>query len=318
MILEVGMKKLSRDQFEKAREFMKTQAQDIDLAMFQYFLEAKALFEVVELLAAYQNSDGGFGKLDYDFEYPDSCLKHTESACRYIFALEKIPSNHPMISKLIPYLIENYNSNTGEWNHLVVPGVNDYPHAPWWSYEEPTEFKPKNRSELIDHYDPNTNSALAGMLVKYASLVPKETLDCVMGVVIDKMNSSYEFGQYGMMSDLYFVSVLPDQNLKNALLKKLMGDGKLISILDHNWGSENAFKLFHWIDSPKHPYYSMYRDVVENNLDFLIDAQEEDGSWSPNWSWGDRETWQRVVKRLKGELTWTFLSSLKKYDRIEE
>lgn len=311
------MRKLTKQQFEKAKEFMKTQAQDIDLAMFEYFFEDKPLIEVIHVLETYQNTDGGFGKLDYDFEYPGSCLKHTESACRYIFDLSQVPCKHPMIQKLIPYIIENYNSVSGEWKNHLVPEVNDYPHAFWWEYEKTEDFIPKDRADLIDHYDPNTNSALAGILVKYSFLVPKEMLDAVKSVVIEKINSGYAFAQYGMMSDLYFVNALDDESLKNALMDTLMGNGDLIAILDENWGTENAYKLCCWIDSPDHPYYTLYKNDVKNNLKFLMESQEPDGSWSPNWSWGEPDVWERAEKRLKGMLTIKFLWTLKKFDCIE-
>ncbi len=244
-------------------------------------------------------------------------MKHTESACRYIFALKQIPENHPIIKRLIPYIVENYNRITGEWDNLTVPAVNDYPHAPWWGHDENKPFVPQNRADLIDHYNPNTNSALAGMLVKYPSLVQKEILDQIIGIVIDKINSGYEFGQYGMMSDVYFVNALKDENLKQGLLKTLMGDVKLISLLDGNWGTENAYKLCHWIDTPEHPYYPMYKDAVQNNFDFLIESQGADGSWSPNWSWGEPEVWSSVLNRLKGVLTFNFLWTLKKFYCID-
>lgn len=311
------MNKLTTEQYNKAVCFLKVEAQDIDRAMYEHFFEGKPLTEVIDMLQSYQNEDGGFGRLDYDFECPYSCLKATESACRYIFALKKVPAAHPMIQKLIPYIIENYNEAVGEWNNLTVPEVNNYPHAPWWTHDEKDVFVPKNRAELIERYDPNTNSALAGMLVKYSELVSKEMLNNIMGVVIEKINSGYEFGQYGMMSDIYFVNALEDGELKNSLIEKLMGDGNLISLLDENWGTENAYKLCHWIDSPKHPYYALYKNAVQNNLDFLISAQEKDGSWAPNWCWGEPKIWERVCKRIKGVLTMMFLWTLKKFDRID-
>ena len=311
------MKKLGMEQFNKAAHFLKTHAQDIDKVMFEHFFENKPLNEVVDILTTYQNKDGGFGTLDYDIGYPYSCLKHTESACRYIFALKHIPENHPLIKRLIPYIVENYNSISGEWDNLIVPAVNDYPHAPWWRYDEKKPSIPKSRADLIDHYNPNTNSALAGMLVKYSSFVPKEILDRITAVVVDKIKSSYVFGQYGMMSDVYFVNALKEEHLKKDLLKTLMGDGKLISLLDGNWGTENAYKLCHWIDTPEHPYYPMYKDAVQSNFDFLIGSQEVDGSWSPNWSWGEPEVWSRVLNRLKGVLTFNFLWTLKKFDCID-
>ncbi len=311
------MNKLTREQKNKAVSFLKTEAQDIDKAMYEYFFESMPLDHVAGILQSYQNEDGGFGRLDYDFECPVSCLKATESACRYIFALRNIPVEHPMIQKLISYVVKNYNQVTGEWNNLTVPEVNDYPHAPWWGHDAKEIFIPKSRAELIAHYDPNTNSALAGMLVKYSSFVPKELLEQVASVVIEKINSGYEFGQYGMLSDIYFVNALDDEALKCSLMKKLMGDGRLISLLEDR-GTESAYKLCHWIDSPNHPYYALYKDAVQNNLNFLITSQEADGSWTPNWSWGEPDVWKRVVKRLKGLLTMKFLWTLKKFDRIED
>lgn len=310
------MKKLTQAQFGKAVNFLKTRAQDIDYAMYEYFFERKPPDEVADILASYQNEDGGFGMLDYDIECPISCLKSTESACRYIFALESISAEHPMIQKLVTYVLEKYNPITGEWDNLTVKEINEYPHAPWWHHVESDKVIPKDRAELIKNYDPNTNSALAGLLVKYSTLVPNQLLDDILSIVIDKINSGYGFGQYGMNSDIYFINALNSGQLKSNLLHKVMGDGSLISLLDENWGIENAYKLCHWIDTRDHPYYPMYKDAVEMNFDFLINSQEEDGSWNPNWSWGEPDVWARVNKRLKGVLTMTFLCALKRFDRI--
>lgn len=308
------MKNLSKTQFEKARDFMYSYAQDIDLAMFQYYFEEKPKTEVIEILEKYQNEDGGFGTLDYDFIYTDSCLKQTESACRYIFALD-VPDTHPMIPKLMKYIISNYNKTTGEWDNLTVPEVNNYPHAPWWEHEEQEKFIPKDYIDLITHYDPNTNSALAGMVVKYSRYVPDNLVQYIQKIVVDKINLSGDFYQYGMLSDVYFVNALQDERLKNELQTKLMGNGKLISLLDDNWGTENAYKLCHWIDTPDHPYYKLYKNDVDNNHTFLIETQNEDGSWTPSWSWGEPEVWKEVELRIKGMMTMKFLWSLEKFHR---
>lgn len=318
------MKNLSKTQFEKARDFMYSYAQDIDLAMFQYYFDGKPKSEVIEILEKYQNEDGGFGTLDYDFMFTDSCLKQTESACRYIFALD-VPDTHPMIPKLMKYIVSNYNKTTGEWNDLTVPGVNNFPHAPWWRHKEPEKFIPKDRADLISHYNPNTNSALAGMIVKYSRYVPDDLVRYITEIVVDKINISYDssrYGtmsdQYGTMSDVYFVNALKDEKLRSELLEKLMGSGKLISLLEEPWGTENAYKLCHWIDTPDHPYYKLYKDAVDNNHTFLIESQNDDGSWSPSWSWGEPDVWEKVEKRHKGLMTMNFLWSLKLFDRCEK
>ncbi|WP_442604118.1 hypothetical protein [Paenibacillus sp. KN14-4R] len=42
---------------------------------------------------------------------------------------------------------------------------------------------------------------------------------------------------------------------------------------------------------------------IELNLDYLIQTQNEDGSWSPNWSWGggdNEEAWQWTKVKWQG------------------
>lgn len=310
------MEKLSKAQFEKARNFMYTYAQDIDLAMFQYYFEGKPKSYVIEVLGKYQNEDGGFGTLDYDFIFANSCLKQTESACRYIFALD-VPETHPMIPKLMKYIVDNYNKTRGEWDNMTVPEVNNFPHAPWWEHEA-KDCIPADYADLIAHYDPNTNSALAGMAVKYGRYVPDELVRYIQKIAVDKINSGGDFYEYGMMSDVYFANALKDERLKSELLEKLMGGGKLISLLEEPWGTESAYKLCHWIDAPDHPYYKLYKNDVDKNHTFLIESQNGDGSWSPSWSWGEPEVWIEVEKRLKGMLTMKFLRSLDLFDRCEK
>jgi hypothetical protein len=81
--------------------------------------------------------------------------------------------------------------------------------------------------------------------------------------------------------------------------------------------SESALKLVTWIDSPDHPYYQMYRPYVEQNLDAIVDAQQADGTWLPDWRWGKLEVSERVQRRLKGLLTVQFLWALHKFGRLE-
>ena len=73
------MRKLAKEQFKNAVQFLKTRAQDIDRAMFEHFFEDKPLDEVVDILASYQNEDGGFGTLDYDIGGPCSRCERLSS-----------------------------------------------------------------------------------------------------------------------------------------------------------------------------------------------------------------------------------------------
>ncbi len=85
--------------------------------------------------------------MEYDMQFPRSCLKNTENACRYLFDLQEIPGDTLMVHKLISYLVKNFNTDTGMWNNITVPDGNNYPHAPWWEHEDEEEYVPKNRTE---------------------------------------------------------------------------------------------------------------------------------------------------------------------------
>ena len=67
------MKKLSREAFNQAREFLKTQARPLDRALFEVRFEGASVEHVVDELAAFQNKDGGFGHaLEPDLRTPTS------------------------------------------------------------------------------------------------------------------------------------------------------------------------------------------------------------------------------------------------------
>ncbi len=56
------MKRLSREAFERARAFLKSEARPLDRALFEHEFEGAPGERAIEELARYQNPDGGFGR----------------------------------------------------------------------------------------------------------------------------------------------------------------------------------------------------------------------------------------------------------------
>lgn len=79
------MKKLSKENFKRARDYIFANGDDITLAWFKYNFENSNTDEFMSVLAQYQYENGGFGGLMYEFEYQGPCLKCTEHAFRYIY-----------------------------------------------------------------------------------------------------------------------------------------------------------------------------------------------------------------------------------------
>ena len=58
---------------------------------------------------------------------------------------------------------------------------------------------------------------------------------------------------------------------------------------------------------------------VDMNLDFDIEHQNSDGSWSPTWTWYGQypEVWEQAEHHWKSCLTVEILKALKEFGRIE-
>lgn len=129
----------------------------------------------MDALSEYQYPDGGFGRLVPEYEYDGSTLHDTERAIRYIFYLkEKPPENHPVIQKMMKYLLNRYRPEIGSWGEEPEPGVNDGVHVWWWTYGKHKYPAIPNIDERIRKYDANGNAAHAAFAALYSELVPYE------------------------------------------------------------------------------------------------------------------------------------------------
>jgi len=76
--------KLTSNELETIRRWMYREARPIDLARWQYHFENGTQNEVIHSLAAYQNSDGGFGYgLEADSANPNSSPIQTGALLNY-------------------------------------------------------------------------------------------------------------------------------------------------------------------------------------------------------------------------------------------
>jgi hypothetical protein len=103
------------------------------------------------------------------------------------------------------------------------------------------------------------------------------------------------------------------------LLSKLEKTGaKIVTFTPDEWQTFAAKPL--WLaPSPIAPLANSLERLVQKNLDFEIENQNRDGSWSPTWSWGTAypESWKKAEQEWKGILTLATLRSLRDFNRIE-
>ena len=122
------MKKLDREAFAHARQFLLAQARPLERALFVHRFEGAAAGVVLAELARFQNMDGGFGHaLEPDLRTPSSSALATGIGLRMLKELG-CPADHPMVDKAVAYVTATFDEQVQAWR--VAPSdTNLYPRA---------------------------------------------------------------------------------------------------------------------------------------------------------------------------------------------
>ncbi len=303
------MKRFSRDSYARARSWLFTYGRKIDQARWLFHFEHGSADAVTEALATYHNADGGFGRaLEPDVRRDESSVLATTVALQILREVGADDS-HPLTQSAIGYLIEQLDRDTLAWMN-VPANVDDAPHAPWWdSPEKPTTFTANPGGEIVDHFH------------HYTSLVPAELLAQLTDAAIafvrpnaDDLSMHDLFCCHGLSQ----ISVLPSQmrdELFNLARKQFK---RLVETNPAKW-TTYCMRPLQAADSPDSPYMADFEEAVNVNLDYLIDTQQADGCWPPNWTWGDTqhpEAWEQSKRDWQGAIIVGHLRMLYAFDRL--
>ena len=304
--------KLSKEAFERARDYMKNNAEKIELALFEYHFEGGSYEEVIKALREYENEDGGFGKgLEYDFTLSASSPMATTIAFQYLRKINA-SSDIDMIKEGIKYFIDTFDKDKNMW-HALSKEANNYPHAPWWHYDESTG------GCAVEHCFANPSAEIIGYLNEYKDLVPKDFLTMVTDMAIEKLlERPDKLEMHEMLCYLRMSEKLPVEK-KEAVIDKLRKSVRnSVELNSANWEGYGA-KPSIIVDSTESPLIDLIKEEVELSLDYEIGKQTSEGFWEPNWSWGQyEESWELAKEKWRGRLTVETLIKLKRFGRIEE
>ena len=333
------MLKLTSENFIKARDYIFTHADDINRAWFRYNFEDGDTNAFMDVLGKYQHDNGGFGGLVYEFEYQGPCLKCTEHAFRYIFYLkEKPPASHPVIQKMMKYLLERYQPEIGSWGELLEPEVNDSTHVRWWTYGEDDHSPVADEDERIKQYDPNGQAGLAAFVALYSELVPEDLYKDIIRYPIEKILRYYDevsplFGKSSaggaINGDIYspynlkcfqqFCDCLKDKPLVEKLKAILTQNPTLCMDMDESgWDHGYHVTPFEVVETPESFVYPVVKDLVDQSLDYLIRQQSEDGAWHLTFHFGKDEAFRRLEANYEAHYTMLKLAELNRFGRIEK
>jgi hypothetical protein len=290
------VKTLQKDAFAAAERYLVLNARLIDRARFAYGFDDGPVSPVLHAVRAYQNPDGGFGHaIEPDLRGTGSQPQGLEVA---LWALDEVGAfDEAIILSACAWLEANSTEDGGvPW---VLPSVLEDERAPWW---QPQGEQPPAAL--------NPTAPVVGLLhahgVKHPWMGPA-TEFCWRAIA--EMD---EVGAYDAMCVLGFLERVPDRERADAEFARLRESLRAAAAID----PEAVGHVHTPLDLAPRPD-SMGRglftdDEIDLHLDVVIDAQGDDGGWTPNFA-----MWTPLVAHeWGGYLTGANLRTLRAYGRI--
>jgi len=303
------MKMLDKAAYEQALYGFSQVARPLEKALYAHFFDREPAAKALDELAAFQNHDGGFGHgLEPDSRLRDSSVIATTIAFQRFYQLNP-PATHPMVVNACRYLLNTYDADKLNWP-IIPPNIDDAPHAPWWVHGGNLE---KSMS--------NPRAEIAGYLNAYPEHFPTELCEKVTQSVVDYLMSQPETLE---MHDLlcyvrFWESPNVPKETRSAVFDKLKRIMDNIVVRSPEQWKQYGLPPLGVISSPGSPFGEGFDEAIQQNLDFIIESQGQDGTWQPNWSWGGMwpEAWEQAKCDWTGVLTLDNLLKLRAFGQIE-
>ncbi|NGP43966.1 hypothetical protein G4V62_03000 [Bacillaceae bacterium SIJ1] len=290
--------------FEKATVFMKSKARGLERSRFEYLFENASKESVIAQLKAYQNEDGGFGHgIEPDFWLPLSSPMATWAAGQILLEIDA-DANEPMVKSMVSYLVTTLNIETGMWAS-VLPENNDYPHAPWWHWQEGVQV----------NWMFNPSVELAAFLVHWSPEKSKgaEKGWTSIGKAIHRLMNQTDMDRHEINNYQQFLKIIkPYESTFSTKFKYTLDtvSEKIVALAERSidkiistW--KNGYKALplDFIDIPEHPLCDRLGLLVEQNLNLYVEEMSDEGIWDISWRWGSypdefevaRKNWQGIL-----------------------
>ena len=303
---------LSKNDFIKIRLWIYQNARPIDLARWEYHFENGTKENVLRMLKVYQNEDGGFGHgLEADSLNPFSSPIQTWQATEILNEINFQDSKHEIIQGIINYLSSKKDFYENRWLNTIESN-NNYPHAPWWHFNEKTK----------DDFNPT--AALVGFLIKYAN--PKSEIYSISIKIINELLDIFLKNPDLEMHSIYTFKVMIDylksskEKFKNLNeVKKVLKEKIIVTIKndEEKWLGYSARPSF-FIDSPISEYF-YDQQIIDKEIDFMLNTKNHEGLWPPVWGWGNYEQ-DFIISSMwwKASIAIKYLLFFKAFGKIEK
>jgi hypothetical protein len=265
--------------FDAAAGFMAGHARVVDRRLFQRLFSggaagaADSAWAVRDAVAAYRNSDGGFGfALEPDCRAAASQPAAVEMALRLLDLADEWDPR--LVSDAVDWLVTVAPAEGGA--AFVEPSVAEGPHAPWWVPEE------GHPASLIQ------TGQIAGVL--HARGFAHPWLERATEVMWSRIDGLTAPGGYEMFGVLAFLQHVPDRLRAAAAFARvgpLLLSGGLVALDPSAAAEGEAHTPLEFAPLPSSLARELFSEaVIEACLDHLAGGQRDDGGWTFNWpSW---------------------------------
>ena len=309
------MLKLENKSFKIITENLKEKARPIDSERFNYHFNNAGPEKLIKEIKKYQNEDGGFGQaLEPDFRLPLSNPMATSIALSYLQNLDNHSSARELIKKAISYLENSFNQNRNGW-YAVSREINDYPHTPWWHYDE------EEKMTVIDKNWGNPSAELLAYLLRYSNYTNQINLDALVEKALKNIQHKKE---YESENEIYCYLELyraVDSKTK-ALLKGSIAEGiKQLIVYDQNKWQEYVPLPLDFVPAPESERFGVSETKIEANLDFYVELIEKSKNTLVKPPWGKsfyQTDLSKAYQEWQGNWTLKILITLDNYGRIEK
>lgn len=280
------MKKLSKQQLAHVENWILCHARPLEATRYAILFRNGSIESFLSLLNCYQNPDGGFGHaLEPDSWDPHSTPYTTCKAIEMMQGIGFTAYSHPLYQGALRYLRSGDGfTPQGGWQ-FSMPTGNDYPHAPWWTYNEES-----NGAENL-----GLSAQIAAFVLSACQpddpLYPKA--DSIARRALDALMNGQTGGEMGVSGCAMLMPYWAKMELNNDfgdIEQKMRETSNAAIVRDPARWHTHVPRPSSAIFSPDAPMYHGNEDAIHLELDWLIDTLPADDVWPIDWSWFDNNT----------------------------
>ncbi len=302
---------LSKEAFGASRRFIEGNARPLEIARLHHHFDGTSHELAMAALMEFRNADGGFGHaLEPDLRAMESSALCTSIAFQVFRSIRALPDDG-LVSPSISFLLNTLDRETGHWR-IIPQSTAESPRAPWWNQE--------NRENVFDGFSLNPTAEILGYLYDCQRHVPRDVISLVSDGVISHLSGLERIEMHELLCCLRLVQTetLPG-NTRALIQRKLSHLIHGTVACDPTQWDGYSLRPLQVADDPASAFMTGIEDAVATNIDYEISSQNEDGSWTPTWSWSDAypDEWEKARLEWSGIITLEKLLILKRFNRIE-